>query len=57
MLLCKDQKRFAYQCVDNVQMYEYVKCDQNIPCGSRVMSYTVEMMLGEASSPQIAGQW
>ena len=28
MLICKDQKRFAYQCLDNVETYKYAKFDQ-----------------------------
>ena len=46
----------ARQCLANVKMYNYTKFDQNIPCGSRVMSIFTQrsrpakMMLNEASS-------
>ena len=29
---------YIYQWLDNVDMHLYAKCDQNMPCGSRVMS-------------------
>ena len=38
MLICKDQKTFAYQCLDNVTSYKYATFDQNTPYGFRVMS-------------------
>ena len=28
MLICKDQKHFTYQCLENVKMYKYAKLDQ-----------------------------
>ena len=36
---------FAYQCLDNVKVYKYAKCDKNIPCGSIVMSTFPEIPL------------
>ena len=48
---------FVYQCQDNVKLYQQAKFDENIPCGSRVMSLftkraqPTKIMLGEASSP------
>ena len=55
-LSAKCRKRSAYQCLDNVKMYKHAKFDQNIQCGSRVMSiftkipYPAEMAFEEASS-------
>ena len=48
---------FLYQCQDSVKLYKQAKFDENIPCGSRVMSLftkiaqPAKIMLGEASSP------
>ena len=59
--LAKPRYRFGYQCLDNVKMYKYAKLDQNIPCGSRVISIWPRLgwlMLGKASSPFcILYQW
>ena len=33
---------FACQCLDNVKMYKNTKFDQNIQCGSRIISISLE---------------
>ena len=40
--------RFAFQCLDNVnyKLYTYAKCDQTIPCGSRIMSIFTKTTTG-----------
>ena len=57
MLSCKDQKIFAYQCLENVTLYKYANFYQNIPCSFRVMNIftkrprQAKMKLGK-TSPQ-----
>ena len=47
LFLEKPFNHFAYQCLNNVQMYKYATFDQNLWCGSKVMSIFTKKKLDQ----------